>query len=109
MSVDPAEVARIRRLADHVPDSGEFAQLETLDALVACVVAIARAEGMDALNSVELLLTALNPARASLRASARVLGRLGYVDVATLMRELAHRAPRAKPRKPRAARTRRPS
>lgn len=101
MSVDPREVARLHRLADQVPDSGEFAQLDTLHEVVACMVAFAIAEGLDALNAIELVLIAAAPPRASLRASAGVLRRLGYVDVATLMRELA---PRAKPR----ARTRRP-
>lgn len=108
MSVDPREVARLHRLADQVPDSGELGQLQSLDEVIAYVVASAIQEGLDTLDVVELVLTAIDPPRASLRASARVLRRLGYGPVADLTQRLARAAPRPK-RKRRKARRSAPS
>ena len=103
MTIDKAEVARLIDIADHLPDSGEFAQLATLAEVIGCTVACALAEGVDALEVVELVLTAAKPSRDSLRAAERVLRRLGYAEVANLVRRHAKRVRRvdgAWPRRP---------
>jgi hypothetical protein len=62
------------------------------------VVQCCRVAGDDEVERVELLLTALDPHREELRRDAKILRRLGYRSVASMMQRLARKA---KPRPPR--------
>jgi hypothetical protein len=98
MAVDLAEVARLTEMANTLPDAGDCAQLNTVAEIIAYIVACARSEGLDEIDSVELVLTAALPSRKNLFEARRTLRALGYTNIADLLLRLARKA--RKTRKP---------
>jgi hypothetical protein len=99
MATDPriAEfVLALKEEADKLPDSGELAELDGLAEIFGYAIALARSEGVDELFAIEVLVTAVKPYARSVREAARVLQKLGYVDVSKLLRRLAYKCPKRK-------------
>lgn len=103
MAVDPETLASFRAQLDGLPDTAEndLSSLSSIAAVIGYVIACNRAEGRDDDVGVELLLAAVDLDRQTLRSTATTLKRLGYVEVAEMMRRLARRAkPKALPSQP---------
>ena len=94
MSVDSADVAWLLHLekTTPAPDDDELAPLTTTPALLAFVATQARTEGdCDEADAVELIVRCAGFTPRDVRASERVLRRLGYRAVADRLREIAGR------------------
>jgi len=89
MPVSAAEVAELRRLHDE--RQSEVLPLYTFAEIFGYVTAIARAEGYDEADCVELVARAIELESHHLRQAERVLRALGYRLVADRLRKLARR------------------
>jgi hypothetical protein len=99
MQVDAAMLAHLRRVEAELPEaeSSPLAALETTPMTIAWLIESFRQSGGDEVLAVELALTDLGLHRETLREDAAVLHRLGYRQVAGMMRRLERKA---KPRPP---------
>jgi hypothetical protein len=93
VTVSAADVAELRRLAAELPENGadNLQALHTVEELFAYVVALARAEGLDEADAIELFTRAARSSRDDLRRAAVIMGRLGYNLVSDRLRKLARR------------------
>ncbi|WP_426418462.1 hypothetical protein [Bradyrhizobium genosp. A] len=91
---DPVAVALLRaKLADdRDTDENSLSALESIAEVVGYLVEVDRSEGRPDDYSAELALAAADLSRETLRENAAILGRLGYADVASMMRKLARKA-----------------
>jgi hypothetical protein len=91
-------VAHIREhLGEASTEHNEFAQCESLSEVLGLLIAFCRAEQVDEVLVVEVLVRALDTDREQLDETAAILGKLGYHRVAPILRRLAKRA---RPRPP---------
>jgi hypothetical protein len=88
-------VEELRKLGEEPGDS--LPALETIPEILAYTVAMARAEGRDECDDVELLCRAAPLSRDEIRKAERVLRALGYAAVCDRLKVLARKAPRPKP------------
>lgn len=103
MPADPQDVAFLRaKLADdRDTEENSLSALQSIAEVVGYLVECDRAEQRDDCHSAELALAAADLSRETLRDNATILARLGYADVASMMRKLARRAkPKPLPIKP---------
>jgi hypothetical protein len=92
MSVTAADVAELRRVAAELPDNDDLRDLQTAEEILAYVVAVARAEGLDEADAVELVASGAAMSRHDLRQAASIMGKVGYTAVAARLRVLARKA-----------------
>jgi hypothetical protein len=95
MPVSATDVERVRVAMAAEPDNGDagLAALATLEEIIAFVVAIARAEGHDESDAVEIVCRAAEIERERLLEIAGVLAPLGYKHACARLRKVARRAP----------------
>jgi hypothetical protein len=88
MPVDQADVAQVRKIMVALPqgEADELGELQTIPEVLAYTIALARAEGRDELQAVELVVRAADLSRNERRSAATVLRKLGYVRVAGMLR-----------------------
>ena len=89
MAVSVEQVEELRRLGEQPGDA--LPALETVPEILAYSVAVARAEGMDEADAVELLCRAAELSRDDLLGAHRVLRPLGYVVACDRLKRLARR------------------
>ena len=96
MSVDAADVAELRRLEQQAaPDTDSGLQaLRTLPAVYAYTISIARQNGSDEADAVELLARISDAPPSEVRDVATVLRRLGYRVASDRLRRIAGRTRR---------------
>jgi hypothetical protein len=88
MPVDAATMEQALAMAALVPDSGEFAELETREEVFGYLIAYARAEGADEVELCEIAARAAGMSRDERRRAASTLKRLGYHQVSDMLRHL---------------------
>jgi hypothetical protein len=93
MPVSAADIEQVRTLAATLPDHErqDLSALETPAAVIGYIIACARAQGADEVEWAELLIRAGEMSPDEVRSYERTLRRLGYVQVADMMRGLAGR------------------
>jgi hypothetical protein len=91
--LDAADLAQLQRMEQSMPEQGgaDLSSLETLEELIAWLIADARASGDSEVDAVELLIRYSGTTAPEVRAAERVLRRLGYIAVADMMRRIAGR------------------
>jgi hypothetical protein len=91
-----ASVAQLKTMlaVDERRPDDEFAVFEAVPEVIAYLVALARQDGHDEVEYIEVLIKALDMKAADIRAVERVLRPLGYDAVAVMLRQLARRARR---------------
>jgi hypothetical protein len=99
MAVTAEQVLELRKLGDGYSSDGPMV-LETIPEILAYVATVARAEGRDEADDVELLCRAANMSRAEVLEAHRVLRPLGYVAVCDRLRMIVRHAPRPRQRGP---------
>jgi hypothetical protein len=93
MAVNPPDLDELRRLEMTASEYGgtDLSSLETLEELIAWLIADARASGDSEVDAVELLIRYSGTTAPEVRSAERVLRRLGYIAVADMMRRIAGR------------------
>jgi len=92
MTVKAADVAELRqRLAEDGPAEHGLAALQSTIEIIAWLCAAARSDGADEVDQVELFIRADDMPPADVRKHEKLLRRLGYVQVADMMRRIARR------------------
>src|SRR5262245_288430 len=98
MAVSDEQVEELRRAyAARPPEIAVDDPLRRLDdwaTIIAYVITLARAQGRDEVDDVELLVLASSCTKVELRESAHVLAPLGFDKVVARLRELVRAAPR---------------
>ena len=74
---------------DH--DAIDMSALQSTEEIIGFVIASARAEGLDEVDLVEVLVRAIDLSPTDVRRAERVLRPLGYVAVADMLRNIAGR------------------
>jgi hypothetical protein len=93
MPVSKADVEALRQLPSSRPDDGQPSPFDSLAEVLGYVVAIARTEGVDEVDAVELVARAIDCDKDDLLRNEAVLRPLGYRAVADRLHRLARRAP----------------
>jgi len=91
MTVSVADLAQARDLAASVPDAGDMSVCETIEEVIALTIANARQDGDSEVDTVELLIRLAEMTPTAVRRSERILRRLGYTKVASMMQRIAGR------------------
>lgn len=93
MPADVTTIEQVRSMAATLPDDAvdDLRELQTIPEVLAYLVHVARAEGWDEVELVEIIAAAAL-SRDELRKARDVLKRLGYVAVATMLGELARKS-----------------
>ena len=99
ISADVADIlAQINAVdASRLPESSEFAALESASEVVAYMIHHARAEGLDETRYIEALVRTSDMRAAELREVERTLRPLGYTEVADMLKRVAKPAKRTRP------------
>jgi hypothetical protein len=86
--IDLADVAEVRKIMAALPqgEADELGELQTIPEVLAYTIALARAEGRDELEAVELVVRAADLSRDERRHAQGILRRLGYRAVADMLR-----------------------
>jgi hypothetical protein len=74
---------------DH--DAIDMSALQSTEEIIGFVIASARAEGLDEVDLVEVLVRAIDLSPDAVRRAERVLRPLGYIQVADRLRQIAGR------------------
>jgi hypothetical protein len=77
---------------DH--DAIDLSALQSIEEVIGYVIAAARAEGLDEVDLVEVLVRAIDLSPTDVRRVERVLRPLGYIQVADRLRQIAGRRKR---------------
>ena len=94
MPVTAAEVEEARRLAATLPpdsDTGSGELRDSRPAITAYYITQCRAEGLDEVRVTEAAIRAGGLTADEVRADAKLLHQLGYIEVAAMMRSIAGR------------------
>ena len=93
MSVDPRDLLKLQAMAAaSSPESdGSLAALTSVEAFYAFLITAARSEGGDEADTAELFCRFDGATAPEARSIAAVLGRLGYTEAATRLREISGR------------------
>jgi hypothetical protein len=99
MAVDLELLAKLRQMQEDNPDldTSELAPLTSNAMVIAYSVAVARDVDLNEVDVVETMLVDLGLDRETLQSDATLLQKLGYRDVASMLKRLARKA---KPRPP---------
>lgn len=91
--VDLADVAEVRKAMAALPqgEPDELGELQSVPEVLAYTIALARAEGRDEVEAVELVVRAADLSRNERRSAATVLRKLGYRAVADMLRSFKPR------------------
>jgi hypothetical protein len=96
MTVSAAQLSELQRLAAGMPEDGgdELRALETVEELIAYIIADSRASGHDETDAVELLLRLVEMRPGEVRNAEKTMRLLGYSTVSAMMRRIAGRRTR---------------
>src|SRR5215469_10410853 len=89
-----AQFREYERQMDGREPEVDLSALKSIAEAIGYVIAVARQQGADEVDAVEVLCHVANITKDDLRAAERLLRRLGYTKVADKLRELARRARR---------------
>jgi hypothetical protein len=93
MPVSAAQIEQLSLMVAAAPnlDDTDLSALQTIPEVIGYVIACARHDGDDEVDAAELLIRFADLRPDDVRAAARVLGGLGYIAVAEMMRRIAGR------------------
>lgn len=88
MPIDLADVAEVRKAVAALPqgEPDELGELQSVPEVLAYTIALARAEGRDEVEAVELVVRAADLSRNERRHAQGILRKLGYVGVSDMLR-----------------------
>jgi hypothetical protein len=92
--VELSDIEELRALAATMPPSDELSPLTSPEVVIGWIIAQARASGADETRWAEVLIRASEMLPDEVRRYERTLRRLGYVQVADMMRRIAGRRKR---------------
>src|SRR5690242_3927513 len=93
MAIDRRDLAELQRLEVAMPEysDSDLSALETLEEVIAWLIADARSSGDDEGDAVELFIRHAQLAPNEVRSAEQILRRLGYIPVADTMRRITGR------------------
>jgi hypothetical protein len=93
MTVSASDLAELQRFAANAPDidANDLSALQTIPEVLGYMIACARHDGDDEVDAAELLIRFTELSPDDVRGAEGVLRRLGYIQVADMMKKIAGR------------------